>query len=75
MLVPSSTSRDRPQTALSIARKSPALRLAYRRLPDRLLLTPMAYHRTRYERLAASYHDMGLADFGPDREVVSALAG
>lgn len=42
------------------------LRGAYRWLPDRVVLTPLAYHRSRYERLARRYHDIALTDFRPD---------
>jgi uncharacterized protein (DUF2236 family) len=54
---------------LAIAK--PVLSVAFRRLPDRVQLTPMAYHRTKYERLAANYHAKGLADFRPDAATVT----
>jgi uncharacterized protein (DUF2236 family) len=43
----------------------PLLRVAFRHLPDRVLLTPLAYHRRKYEHHAARYHSVGLTDFRP----------
>lgn len=48
---------------------TPLLRLAYRTLPDRLLLTPLAYHRARYRTIADRYHGIALTDFRPGRPV------
>lgn len=41
------------------------LRLAYRKLPTRLLHTPLARNKWEYERLVAQYKGLGLTSFKP----------
>jgi uncharacterized protein (DUF2236 family) len=51
---------------LEFAALSRVLRVAYARLPERLVLTPLAYHRRKVEELVRRYSDVGLASFAPD---------
>lgn len=44
------------------------VRLAYRYLPKRFHYTPMAYNRLRYQQMAASYLEAGLASFKPEEK-------
>jgi uncharacterized protein (DUF2236 family) len=45
---------------------SRVLRVGYVRLPERLVLTPLAYHRRKAEELVRRYRDLGLSSFTPD---------
>ena len=44
------------------------LPLLYHRLPERITLTPLAYHRRRYDRLVAQYRATQLPSFAPNPE-------
>jgi uncharacterized protein (DUF2236 family) len=44
-----------------------ALRIAYRRLPNRLTDTPLARNRRQYQRIMNKYKGIGLASFTPDQ--------
>ncbi|MGW1737237.1 oxygenase MpaB family protein [Nocardia sp. NPDC001965] len=44
------------------------LQLAWRVLPDRLLMQPLAYNRLRYEKLVAACHSYGLESFAVPAE-------
>jgi uncharacterized protein (DUF2236 family) len=51
---------------LEFAALSSVLRVAYAQLPGRLVLTPLAYHRSKTEELVRRYRDVGLTSFAPD---------
>ncbi len=62
--------RDRPRPwtrrhEIEFAIATRVLRLAYRRLPTRLLHTPLARNKWEYERLVAHYKGLGLTSFTP----------
>jgi len=42
------------------------VRVAYQRLPRRLVFTPLAYNRWRYHRIVARYQGAGLDSFAPE---------
>lgn len=43
-----------------------AVQLAWRVLPDRILLVPLAHNRIQYEKIVAAYRSVGLDSFAPD---------
>jgi uncharacterized protein (DUF2236 family) len=45
---------------------SRAVGIAYRSLPKRATLSPLAYNRWRYEQLITQYRSVGLESFAPD---------
>jgi hypothetical protein len=48
-----------------VQQRRTALRTAWRRLPRRLMLEPLAYNRYEYERLRDSYQSLLLESFAP----------
>jgi uncharacterized protein (DUF2236 family) len=42
--------------------------LAHRKLPKRVVLSPLAHNRWQYERLIAGYRTSGLESFAPEHE-------
>jgi uncharacterized protein (DUF2236 family) len=51
---------------LEFAALTQILQAVYPRLPDRLVLTPLAYHRRKTDQLVRRYRNMGLDSFAPD---------
>jgi uncharacterized protein (DUF2236 family) len=41
------------------------LQMAWRVLPDRVLLVPLAYNRIQYEKIVRAYRSVGLSSFAP----------